>query len=165
MSETGPSPASATRVRRNRLWFLFGAAVVLALAGLFAHLTLQALTVRATTSTEFGQYVSDHGIGQVELMHDASGFDEDFMVLHLNQAVPEDRLQSQVTEWMQTYYQLDGGTTLTIDYADPATGRRVVQADAVLDPARHILTLTLNQGGERRVVRTSVSWQRGAGGS
>ncbi|MCL6516308.1 hypothetical protein [Alicyclobacillus sp.] len=157
---TGEAQVRA-RVRRNRIWFVAGAALVLVLAGLFAHLTLRALTVRATTSSEFSQYVVDHGIGRVELMHDASGFDEDFMVLHLSHPVAEDQLQAQATAWMKLYYQLDGGTTLTMDYVDAATGKRVVQADAVYDPQKQTLSLTLNEGGERRLVRIPAAWQRG----
>ncbi|MCL6636730.1 MAG: hypothetical protein K6T26_02165 [Alicyclobacillus sp.] len=159
-SVSSPHPPGRTvNPRRNKLWMLAGAALVLAMALEFAHLTRTALTIRAATSSEFSQYVLDHGLGHTELAHDSSGFDNEFCILHLNHPVPTDQLAATTLSLLHEYYQLDQGTSLTLVY-DQGNGHQVIQADGLYDPRSQQVTLTLNLGEDKRVVHETVQWPR-----
>jgi hypothetical protein len=148
----------ARRVRRNRLYFLAGLAVVLALGGTFAHLTLQALNVRATTSSEFPQYVVDHRIGHAEIADDESGMQQDFCVVHLNKAPPDSQIANELLDLLNHYHQLDGGTILTAEYDIPGTGKNTILGDAVLNEETNTVRLTVNTASGKHVVERHVDW-------
>lgn len=142
---------------RNKLLFLIGLIGVLAVGGVFASLTVKALWVRSVTSSVFNKYVLDHKIGTAEVSDDASGFQGDFCVLHLNQPIPQDQLQEQTLDLMYHYHDLDGGRILSIEYNVPGTGKKVIESDAVYEPGTETVSLTLNEGGQR-VVKQKVDW-------
>lgn len=157
-AETTLSRNSKQLVRRNR-WILVGALIgLLALGGVFAAMTEQALYVRSKTGSVFNTYVIQHGIGHAEVADDVSGFQGDFCVLHLNKPLPQARLQSRALQLMQQYYNLDGGTTLSIRYQNPATGKEVDQADVVYSDGSGDVSLILNVGQVRKTVHVKVDW-------
>lgn len=143
--------------KRNKMVFLFGLIGVLAVGGIFASLTAKALWVRSVTSSVFNKYVIDHHVGQAEISDDASGFQGDFCVLHLNQPIPAAQLQQQTLDLMFHYHDLDGGRILSIQYNVPNSNKKVIESDAVYDPTTQIVSMTLN-AGDQKVVKQKVDW-------
>lgn len=152
-------------LRRGRWKFLVGAGIIAALGVTFAGLTLQALNIRAHTSSEFSAYVANHNLGTVELVDDESGVQTDFAVLHLRQPLAGSMLEQQTLDLMKTYFTLDGGSHLTIEYS--ANGKTDVLSDAVLLPGQssRTLAITLHENGQVQVVKESVDWGSGTTGS
>jgi hypothetical protein len=161
MPPTDAPKRGLSRTTRNRLLLLLGAAVVVFFALTFAFMTRQALSLRAQHSSEFAQYVMDHGIGRAEVASDASGFQADFCVLHLTRPPSGNRLKADTIAWMHQYVALDGGTSLTVVYDDPRTGSQVTEADAVYRPDRHMLYVTVHQGPGAGTYRQRVDWGSG----
>jgi hypothetical protein len=143
--------------KRNKAVFLIGLIGVLAVGGVFAGLTAKALWVRSVTSSVFNKYVIDHNVGKAEISDDASGFQGDFCVLHLNQPIPQAQLQQETLDLMHHYQDLDGGRILSIQYNVPNSSKKVIESDAVYDPTTKIVSMTLNEGGQK-VVKQKVDW-------
>jgi len=149
--------------KRNRMYFIIGAIIVLLFAGGFAYETVKALQVRSLTGAVFNTYVINHGIGTADITDDASGFQQDFCVLHLKQPIPEKQLLSETMSLMYRYNDLDGGTTLSIRYNE--NGKSITQADAVYNVGTETVLVTLNEGANKRVVKQHVNWAGGEGAS
>lgn len=143
---------------RNRVLFLIGLVGVLAIGGAFASLTAKALWVRSVTSSVFTKYVIDQKIGHAEVADDASGFQGDFCVLHVNQPIPKDQLEQQTLNLMYHYHDLDGGRILSIQYNPLGTGKKVIESDAVYDANTQTVTMTLNEGSQQ-VIKQQVDWE------
>lgn len=143
-------------VKRNRMYFLIGAFLVLLFGGGFAYETIKALHVRSLTGAVFNTYVINHGIGTAEISDDASGFQQDFCVLHLNRPIPSTELLSQTMKLMYEYHELDGGTTLSIRYNEHGT--TITESDAVYNQASQTVVITLNEGDTKRTVQQHVAW-------
>lgn len=154
-----------TTMRRNKSLMIVGLLGVLALGGIFATLTVKALWIRSATGSVFNKYVIDHGIGHAEVADDASGFQRDFCVLHLNHPIADGQLQAETLSLMREYHDLDGGDSLSIQYSVPGTGKTETEADAVYDAASKTVTMTLNEGGQKRVAKQSVAWPDSGDGS
>ncbi|GGJ08598.1 hypothetical protein GCM10010885_17150 [Alicyclobacillus cellulosilyticus] len=153
------APRSDRLHRRNRTLLLAWLALVLAIGGTFAAETVRALQFRAKHQSVFNHYVIVHRIGWAEVSTDALGLQGDFCVLHLRRPIPASVLAAQTFALMTRYHAMDGGHSLTIEYADPHTGRAVIQADAVYDPASHRLLMTLHEGDRLVTVERRVDWQ------
>ncbi|KPV42599.1 hypothetical protein [Alicyclobacillus ferrooxydans] len=143
---TQRNEASGNGTKKSRLQFIIGAVIVLVLAATFASITMWALSIRSKTSSEFAKYVLSHHIGQAVVTDDASGFQTDFCVLHLDQPIPDNALKARAMGLFETYHQLDGGEHLTLEYAAEG-GKAVIEADVVLIDSTHAaLTLHLSTG-------------------
>lgn len=140
-------------VPKSRVQFLIGAGIVLVLALAFAAITMWALRIRSQTGSEFSKYVVSHHLGTAEVTDDASGFQTDFCVLHLNAAIPDSKLKTETVALFTTYHQLDGGDHLTLEYAGK-DGKTVIQSDAVLVGNTNVsLTLHTLSGVQTTLVK------------
>ncbi|MBX6351874.1 MAG: hypothetical protein IRZ10_00960 [Thermoflavifilum sp.] len=156
--EITPPRQDPTRLRRHRLLFLAALCLVLAIGAGASWMVRQALTIRATGSSEFSAYVTQEHIGQVEITSDASGFEADFCVLLVRQRPADSALASDVLTWLKMYHALDGGTMLSVHWRDPSTGRELTLADATYDPSSNTVTLDLHQGGSIVQRQVHVDW-------
>lgn len=152
---------SARLIRKNRLYFLGGAVLVLGIVGVFTWGSERALYVRTVTGSIFSHYVVTHHIGQASVSDDASGFQSDFSVVTLNQRIPVARLKQEVETLAQQYYDLDGGTSLTVQYNDPISHRVVVQASTNYSVAQGFLNVLLRTGNGQQQWRVPENWSRG----
>lgn len=151
--------------KRNRIIILVGAVGVLLLALVFANLTLQALNVRATTSSEFITYVAQHHIGRAELSEDFSKMQQDFCLLHVDHAIPNSELKGDLLSWVEQYYKLDGGHSLTVEYDIPGTNQKQILGDALYDEETKTVHLTMSVDGTKEVVNQTVNWPLYTAGS
>lgn len=150
------STSQERSLKKSRWQFVFGGVILVGLAVTFAMLTIQALNIRANTSSEFMDYVAQHGIGTAEVSDDASGFQGDFCVLHLKQPIPAEDLKAEAMQLFQEYNQLDGGQRLTIEYAQGS--KTTIQADAILLSNGKDVSLSLHEHGTSQMVQVPISW-------
>jgi len=143
---------------KNRLYFVFGALIVLAIGGTFAKLTTQALYVRSITGAVFNTYVINHHIGRAQISDDASGFRGDFCLLNLNKAIPPNEIVDTTMSLMERYHTLDNGTSLSLVYAQPSTGKSIKESDAVYDESLQTVTITVDLAAKQQVVVKHVDW-------
>ncbi|MCF8567221.1 hypothetical protein LLE49_21095 [Alicyclobacillus tolerans] len=158
MGQTVGQPSAKASSRRNKLLFVFGAILLLGVGGMIATETIHALSVRAKTGSVFNTYVIDHHIGIADISDDASGFQSDFCVLHLNQPIPDKQLEQQALSLMHQYYKLDGGNSMTIVYSSRGSDKSVTQADAYYHSADQTVLLTLNTASGKKLVSEHVNW-------
>lgn len=160
-----PGKSGQTGTRKGKIQFLIGAAIIVVLAIAFASITMWALRIRSATSSVFAKYVTSQKIGTAQVTDDASGFQSDFCVLHLNHPVPTDQLQSETMGLFEKYHQLDGGDHLTLEYTT-ANGKTVIQSDAVLVDNSHVsITLHEPSGVNSKTVLLPPQSAGGAGNS
>ncbi len=148
----------AVVARRNKRIFLAWVSVVLILGAVFADLTIKALRVRAATSSEFTQYVSDHNIGWAEISTDFSRVQQDFCLVHVDHDIPASQLEGQLLDWIYQYHRLDGGHSLTVEYDIPNQGKKKILGDAYYDARTKTVRLTMNLNGQSQVVEKRVDW-------
>jgi hypothetical protein len=147
------------KVRRNRTFMLIGAAIVLLFTFAFAHLTMTAIQVRKNTSDVFMQWVINQHVGTAQIVHDSTGFDNDFCVLSVSKKIPVSQLEQQTFSLMKEYHTLDGGESLTIQYHDTATGKTTQESTAEYVSGSNTVFITLHQGPESsKVVKQRVQW-------
>lgn len=154
--QAGSAKSAGEYRRRNRLYFLAGAVLVLAIGGTYAWSVISALAIRAATGAEFATYVVKHHIGKASITSDSSGVQSDFCVLQLNQPIPDAQLSSQAFQLMQTYHNLDGGDTLTIQYRAQSHTR--VEASVYYNSSAQTVTMDLQRTDGRAVVERHVQW-------
>ena len=136
---------------------------MLGIGGLFARVTVQALSIRAHTGSEFATYVVAHHIGTAVISDDASGLQEDFCVLNLTQPIPDQRLLAETMQLSKVYQSLDGGDLLTIEYTPPGQSAEV-EASTVYTPQKQQLALDLHQqNGSQRVIASPCRLGGGSG--
>lgn len=150
-------------VRRNRVYFVFGSILTLAIGGTFAWGAHKALVVRSLTGSEFATYVVDHHVGTVAVSDDASGFQGDFAVLTLNHPYSESSLLAGAKQMAWQYYNLDGGINLSIEYRNPATHKTEVQASTLYLAQNHSLSINLRGPNLSKSVVEKVTWPDNGG--
>jgi hypothetical protein len=158
LAARGDGKLARRHLRRHRMLFLAGLALLLAIGAGSAWMVRQALKIRAADGSEFTQWAEAHGIGRVALADDASGFHPDFCVLLVPQPIPEARLASEVVSLLKTYHDLDGGRILSVRYRDPATHQEITEADAAYDPKTQTVGLVLHLRGGTKSEQIHVDW-------
>ena len=153
-----PEIPGRRRQRRSRLAFMLGALLLLGIGGLYARETTHALYVRSLTGSVFNTYVLSHKLGQAQIQDDSSGFQSDFCVLHLYHPLPATGLAAETLALLKTYHSLDGGSSLTLRYTSPTTGKDITQASAEYFPAQGLVTMTINVGDNQTTVSEHVQW-------
>ncbi|MCL6454920.1 MAG: hypothetical protein K6T78_15035 [Alicyclobacillus sp.] len=145
--------------RRSRMWFILGGVLVLGFGGLFASLTIQALNIRAHTSSEFSRYVVQHHVGTAELTDDPTGIEEPFTVVHLSHSIPDGALTSEAAQLFQVYNQLDGGDQLELVDSSRSRTSQVVANVQFLPGDKEMVIVEHLSNGRTTSVRLPVKWK------
>ena len=144
------------KLRRSRLYFIFGAIIIAVFIVLFSTQTTKALYVRSQTGAVFNTYVISHHIGTADISDDASGFQGDFCVLHVNKLIPTKDLMQQAMSLASRYYDLDGGTNMSI--VAMVNGKNLTQASTVYEASSNTLMMTFNDGHREWSIDRKVKW-------
>lgn len=152
------SAYSPATIKRNRIYFVLGSILVLLIGSLFAWGAHQALVVRSKTGSVFATYIVKHDLGSASVIDDASGFQGDFCVLKLKRPFSAGSLRNKVQSMAWQYYNLDGGTNLTIQYTVTGSHQSVIQASTVYEPSTHTLSMSLRTPNGMKSVAEKVDW-------